>query len=96
MELVLPATGGRGFYRLSLVQMSALRIDSIEASGGQVQLTLSVPANAASVLQFKSALGPGSWSTVTTYPAASTNRVVTYVAPIPAGSASGFYRMQSQ
>ncbi|HKX61025.1 MAG TPA: lamin tail domain-containing protein [Verrucomicrobiae bacterium] len=96
MELVLPATGGRGFYRLSLVPMSALRIDSIETGGGQVQLTLSVPANAASVLQFKSALGSGSWSTVATYPAASTNRIVNYIAPIPAGSASGFYRMQSQ
>jgi hypothetical protein len=95
VELILPATGSRGFYRLSLVQNAVLRIDGIEASGGQVHLTLNVPANAGCVLQFKSGLSAGAWNPVATYPVATTNRVENYVAPIPGGT-SGFYRLQQQ
>jgi len=96
IQLVVPASGFTGFSRLALAQMSSLRIDSITTGGGQVQLNLAAPANAGCALQFRSSLSEGSWTTLNTYPAAPTNRVLQFSAPLNLSSPSGFYRMQLQ
>jgi hypothetical protein len=61
-------------------------------AGAQIQFSLSVPANQSSVLFYTTSLS-APWAMVTNYPAAPTNRLIPFTAPITNGS--GYYHLRS-
>jgi hypothetical protein len=87
----------RGASASALVTVSvlanAMQIVSVQAlPANQVGLTLNAMANQACTILFSPTLG-GTWTPVTNYPAAPTNRVIQV--SFPRTGPSGFYRLQS-
>jgi hypothetical protein len=97
VQFSVAASGSKRFYRLRTetgVVPVALRFNSVQSMpGGQVLLNFNAPANQSCTLLFTSNLGGIAWSTVTNYPAVSSNRVIQL--PVPASGARGFFRLRS-
>jgi hypothetical protein len=98
VQATIPATGTAQFFRLrtpwrfaSTAGLSITAIGSV--AGNQMTLLLNIPANQASAVEYKPALGAGLWTGVTNYPAMPDARVVPLI--VPATGGSGFYRLRS-
>ena len=96
VQLAVSATASTRFYRLrtdSGSEPGALRLNFIQVvPGNQVALAFSVPANRSCEVLFTPNLA-GTWTAVTNYAAAATNRVLRLITPSP--GTSGFYRLRS-
>ena len=98
LQWTVPATGAMQFFRLRTPagegQGGVMQIDSIQSlPGSQVVVTFSAPASQDCTLLHTPQLAVAPWTVVTNYPAAPTNRVIQII--VPAGDASGFYRLRS-
>jgi hypothetical protein len=96
VEVAVPRTGPARYFRLrtpsQVVQL--LRFNSIQPlAGSQIVLTFNTSANQACTVERAANLSAISWTVVTNFPAAPTNRVVQVVTP--SSGPGGFYRLRS-
>ncbi len=96
IQIPVPTTGTRRFYRLALNTGTAgngLTMNFIAPLvGGQMLINFSAPANQSCSVVFATALG-GAWNSVTNYAAVPTNRTIQVALPAP--GVKGFYRLRS-
>lgn len=97
VQVTVPVNSPMKFFRLRTPWRLAAgesRIDSIQTlPGNQVRLRFTTGANRATVLEQRSSLTGGSWTTVTNVPSAAAAQNVEITVPRSGGS--GFFRLRA-